>query len=585
MEKIIIYFSLLCLFVSCGNTPQEENASKQTSQALKGAAQLNFGTSFSAAESLDQPIAAYNQSVKAILNASLPIQPMAPAAYDTPVKKLAQDIALSHPEFVRDVFHKETKEALHNEITVIRALSAQEIKDYQINLAPNSCYKVEMYNYFYNAIAEAFVDINAKKVLGVRHRPAVSPEHSLRAKNMASTIAIAHPEVAKALSTSIGVTPSDYQVEIKDSNCERSRHYCLAIVYTKGAKKLWVLVDMNDKDVVGWQWIENDDEKRPTIVTERTLQNDFVMENYCDVDNVLEKGDWQITYSLKSSDGLEIKNVKYKNQEVITSAKLVDWHVSYTFNGGFGYSDAIGCPMFSSAAVVAFKGAEVEELADGAFALIQDFRSPVWPLACNYRYENRFEFYADGSFRILGVNHGIGCGADGEYRPVFRIDMAGKEETFAQWNGQDWEQWTQEKWNLQDQNSQYTPENYLYKFTSAAASYFIEPGNGQFQDGGRGDNAYTYITTKKVGVGEGEVDMPTFGECCNKDHRQGPETFMQPAEALTGQELIIWYVPQMYNSKDKGQEYCWAATHVDEIGQATYTTWKGSVGPKFIRSN
>ncbi len=36
-------------------------------------------------------------------------------------------------------------------------------------------------------------------------------------------------------------------------------------------------------------------------------------------------------------------------------------------------------------------------------------------MACNYRYENRFEFYFDGSFRVVGVNKGRGCGDQSQY--------------------------------------------------------------------------------------------------------------------------------------------------------------------------
>ena len=56
---------------------------------------------------------------------------------------------------------------------------------------------------------------------------------------------------------------------------------------------------------------------------------------------------------------------------------------------------------------------------------------------CNYRYQSRFEFYDDGSFRIMGVNHGKGCNDSAVYKPVFRIDLEIGEggENIAQWNG------------------------------------------------------------------------------------------------------------------------------------------------------
>ena len=42
----------------------------------------------------------------------------------------------------------------------------------------------------------------------------------------------------------------------------------------------------------------------------------------------------------------------------------MDWHVSYSKIDGFGYSDAVGCPEFSQAAVVAVSDPKVSEIID-----------------------------------------------------------------------------------------------------------------------------------------------------------------------------------------------------------------------------
>ncbi|MFZ8507299.1 hypothetical protein ACO1M3_13835, partial [Staphylococcus aureus] len=84
-------------------------------------------------------------------------------------------------------------------------------------------------------------------------------------------------------------------------------------------------------------------------------------------------------YLLTGSDGLMISNVKYKSQQVINSAKLVDWHVSYSGTDGFGYSDAVGCPVFSEAAVVATEPPQVANIMEAdtvaGFMLEQKFFS------------------------------------------------------------------------------------------------------------------------------------------------------------------------------------------------------------------
>ncbi|KAA3638758.1 MAG: hypothetical protein DWQ02_04720, partial [Bacteroidetes bacterium] len=303
-------------------------------------------------------------------------------------------------------------------------------------------------------------------------------------------------------------------------------------------------------------------------------------------DNDLEKDNWKITYELTSSDGLEIKNVTFGNQPVIESAKLVDWHVSYSFKEGFGYSDAMGCPVFSAAAVVAFAGPEVEEIIENGtvsgFAIIQDFRSPVWPMACNYRYQNRYEFYQDGRFRIAGVNLGLGCGTQGWYRPIFRIALNGVNK-FDMWNAGGWDRWTEEAWHLQDANTAYSPEGYLFKLTdSVGKGYYIEPARGQFGVGDRGDNAYSYVVVKHPG--EGEEDIPTFGPCCNESFEQGPEQYLTDPEPLANGELVFWYVPQIENDDTEGNEYCWAKSVIKD-GQRENLAWPGIVGPMFVPVN
>ena len=46
--------------------------------------------------------------------------------------------------------------------------------------------------------------------------------------------------------------------------------------------------------------------------------------------------------------------MRFGGRPVLESAKLVDWHVSYSESDGFGYSDAVGCPVFSAAAAFSF---------------------------------------------------------------------------------------------------------------------------------------------------------------------------------------------------------------------------------------
>lgn len=530
----------------------------------------------------------YNEQLQASLGSNFPVIPFPQNEMVNADYQRAQQLALNNRDFLRDVVHRDNGAKLHNEVVGIRPFNQSDVKKYKIEVC-NACYLVQMYNYYYSTTVTAIVNVAANQVVKVEHSAAMTPMLNNRMKDLAVKIALQDKTLCSQLGVKPGEMPTDYTLSIEPSKCERSRHLCVAPVFVKGNKKLWSIVDMTGWYVLGWQWVENEDPKRPVIVTGRTLQNDYLEEQYCGKTLTMERGDWSFEYEMTSSDGVEMKNLRYKGKKILKTAKIVDWHVSYDFKENFGYNDAMGCPVFSSAAVVAFAGPEINEIVDErgvkGFAFVQDFRSPVWPLACNYRYQNLYEFYDDGSFRIAGVNKGLGCGVTGWYRPVFRMDFVGDggHEKFASWNGNTWRKWKKEAWNLQDEKTSYTKEGYLYRLSLGVDhGYYVEPSYGQFKDGGRGDNAYTYITKYKAEEGDG--DLPTFGDCCNTDHRQGPDDFQVPSEDIENKDLVMWYVPQMANDDTPGKEYCWAATVVKD-GKASYVSWQGVIGPKFIPFN
>ncbi len=269
---------------------------------------------------------------------------------------------------------------------------------------------------------------------------------------------------------------------------------------------------------------------------------------------------------------------------------MVDWHVSYSSFDEFGYSDATGCPMFSSAVVVAFEGPSIEPIRindkEVGFFIKQDFRQLPWPAPCNYRYEERYEFYNDGRFRVALSNHGRGCGSNGTYRPVLRLelDQPGAKERYKiqAWDDRSWKDIVREGWTTQLDRNLLNQKKFGHKLVnSEGEGYFVAPSIGDFDDGGRGDNAYIYTTVNHKDKDEGATDLVTLGSCCNDDHRQGPEQFMQPSESLLGQSKVLWYVPQMSNDNTKGREYCWADMVVNN-GVKDVKTWPCTGGPMFF---
>ncbi|MEP6747284.1 MAG: hypothetical protein ABJB86_06145 [Bacteroidota bacterium] len=505
-------------------------------------------------------------------------------------QKLAQIIALFDTVFTQTVREKTTNLPYRCEIFGVYPARESDMAYVKPGYHLADCYRVEMYNYALNSTATAIADIKQQKVIANGFQLNTQPDIPLYLKNLATKIAVSSPDVQQAL----GLKPAETQAlmastktSLNRSRCERSGHLCVAPTFVQNGKALWAIVDLTDYRLTGIRWTNVGSTGPPPVITERKLQDDKITSCFCELETAVQQDGWNMNYMLTSSDGLRIADVSFNGKPVLQSAKLVDWHVSYSGTDGFGYSDAVGCPYFSQAAVVAFDPPSVKTLKENnkvvGFVLEQTFKSEQWPSPCNYNYLQRYEFYKDGRFRVAAASLGRGCGNDGTYRPVFRIAFASTQNNFAEWNGNGWSNWAQEKWQLQQPNTAYTPEGYEYKLTdNSGAGYYLEPGNGQFKDGGRGDNAYVYATVNKPGTDEGEADMVTIGPCCNIDYHQGPEKFMEPApDDIQNKKLVVWYVAQLKNDNTKGREYCWAES-VLENGMYVTKSYPGICGPMFI---
>jgi hypothetical protein len=481
----------------------------------------------------------------------------------------AQKIALSDARFTENLFDKKLQQPYCNEIFNIYKARPQEIpKGY----APAAVYRVELYNYALNLTTVAITDFTSQKVISVNTFPQTQPDLNPQLTELATQIAVNSPDVIKAL----GYKPGEKEAlmaatktSLNHTKCERSMHLCVAPTFIKNDKALWAIVDLTDLRLVGIRWTNVGTTGPAERISERKLQFEKIIECNCKTQKAIDKDGWKMNYILTSSDGLRISEVYFNNKLVMHNAKLVDWHVNYSNTDGFGYSDAVGCPEFSQAAVVAVSEPRISQLMDGGntagFVLEQEYRSEQWPRPCNYSYVQRYEFYKDGSFRVAAASLGRGCGNDGTYRPVTRICFAGEQNNFSEWFSAGWQPWAKEQWQLQGPQTSYTPEGYQYKITDAAGNgYYMEPGNGQFKDGGRGDNAYVYVTKLDATRDEGETDLVTIGPCCNTDYRQGPEKFIEPApENIQNSKLVVWYVARLKNDNTTGKEYCWAESYLE----------------------
>ncbi len=527
------------------------------------------------------------KQIDSILNKSIPVKYYTDKTDEKTI--LAQEIALTDSFFTKYVFDLTSHKPLWNEIFGVYPARLGDIRKGVINL-PGSLMRVEMYNYAYNLTTIGVVNIFTNKMVSVDHYPQMQPDIPSRLKKLAVIIAVNSPEVEKAL----GFKPSaempimaSTKTALNRTKCERSQHLCVAPTFVKGNRALWVIVDLTDNKIVGLRWTDVGKDADKIVVTERKLQNENLADCFCETVNTVTKNNWKVDYVLTSSDGLMISNVNFKSKPIINSAKLVDWHVSYSGTDGFGYSDAVGCPIYSQSAVVATDPPIIADIIEGdstvGFMLEQRFFSELWPVACNYSYSQRFFFYKNGQFRMTCASLGRGCGNNGTYRPVFRIAFAGNKQSFYEYGNEKWNLWNKEKWQLQQPTTVYTDKGYQYKLaTSPESGYYIEPGRGQFKDSGRGDNAYLYVTKNHLDKDEGESDLITIGPCCNTDYRQGPEKFIEPfAENTVGTDLVIWYVPQMKNDDTPGSKYCWAETYYDK-GVYKVKTYPCFAGPMFV---
>ncbi len=473
----------------------------------------------------------------------------------------AQIIALRDPRFTENTRTGDGK-TLRAEIFGVVPLRASDFVGQAAICRTTKCYRVEMYNYALNLLTAAIVELNTQRVMAINQYENTQPDPPQALVDLAIEIAKNSPQVQQAL----GYTPDNAQAmmantktSLKASQCERSLHYCLAPTFKVGDRALWAIVDLTDNVLVGTRWTNLGSLNGPPL-TERTLQNDVVAANFCEKENALANGAWKMNFILTSSDGLRVSDVEYQGNKILTSAKVVDWHVSYSTGEGFGYSDAIGCPVFSQAAVVAFTGPQVLDLMqDGkriGFELVQDFFSEFWPLPCNYYYQQRFQFHDDGSFRLIAANLGRGCGTEGTYRPVTRIEWA-QPFTFAEWSNGAWKNWETEQWKLAAD----VPENdagVSFRIVNAqGAGFNMQTGRLQFSKYERGDNAMVFVTRNDPNRDEGASDLPTIGPCCNTDFRQGPEKFLND-EAIGNTNLVLWYVAQLKNDNTPNKEYCWA---------------------------
>lgn len=407
---------------------------------------------------------------------------------------------------------------------------------------PDSCTRVVIYVYPTDTTLTAIVDAQGQ-VRDLQALADAQPEIPQELADLATQIALASPETAAAL----GVTPTagmqlDYASATKTSMvgtpCERSRHLCVSPVFTWGTQALWVIVDLTDLRLVGAAtWTAQGATAQRRDLSEATLE-DAALAPLCDTPQTLTRDGWRADYLLTSSDGLALRDVTYQGRPVVGSIKIVDWHVGYAAGSDgrrVGFSDAVGCPVFSSAAIIPYDLPQISDGPGGGFTLRMTFRSPNWPQPCNYQYAVAATFAPDGTLTVQAISEGRGCGVDGLYHPVLRIAPPPGDLALV----------------ADGATTPLTTEGEA-TWPAGSARGFVAGGVRLTPVWGDATLAYTYWSAAKASEGDG--DLPSIGTCCEVDHHQGPEQFVTPAEPLAG-GAVLWYVPQIANAE---RARCWA---------------------------
>jgi hypothetical protein len=417
------------------------------------------------------------------------------------------------------------------------------------------CQRIELYNFTDHGSVIAVV--NQTNLVSLETYKDLQPDIPKHLINIANDIAKANPKTEHELeeygvSTTTDTMMANTKTTMNNTRCERQRHLCVAPTFPGKNGALWTIVDLTDLYMTAVAWTDYPDDYKSDPLTLQKIEQDTVKSQFCDKKTSFNQSGWSGNYQLTSSDGLAITDLAYGGKLVADSIKLVDWHVSYSGRAGFGYADAVGCPIFSQAAVVAATAPRIETR-DNGFELLQEFWSDGWPGPCNYFYTQRLQLENNGSFRVIAESDGRGCGNDATYRPIIRIKLSSSQSGL----GIDREKW----WYAKDQET----------LTSADYKVVSDPA----------DNALLYVSEGK-NKNEGDSELPTIGSCCSDSYKQGPDQFTDN-EQLSGESSVLWYVGQMKNDDKIGSERCWARTIIDESGKRQNQIYPCSSGPYFQR--
>lgn len=496
---------------------------------------------------------------------------------------IAQDFALSNSE-VAKLLNGNRAEVFH----------ILNVTEHFASCNQGKCLQANIYDYDANTMISVIVDVVNKQVVDVFDLPGSQPSNlNARLDTLARNAVASSVDVKEAL----GFSPDPDDVlmmqanHLESANC-LGANVCAAAVFLVDGGVVWVMYDATNEQIDKIWW-----DSRPLSVAEKDVfrrqPSDEFLANVptdCGTSISVDQDGWTFDYETTDTDGLRLNDIRFNGTLVMTAASLVEWHADY---GPWGYKDSIGCDDVQGLfPIYPFGDTEVADLLDDngtqiGFEVIQDFRMGNWGVTCNYRYEQHFQFFSDGRWRIVSGAYGEGCGNNQDdeaiYRAIWRLDIAiddAANDRLETWGGGAWQTVSDEGWFLQD-NQPSTPEGYQYRIfdPTTGNGYYIEPGVGQYDDAGTGDNAYLFVTQYDVAEGGTDLAQLPNTTAFHDDHRQGPHQFVDAGSSVNGEDIVLWYVPQsttvtLWEFNQSGTEpYCWTESQL--------ITWPCFSGPMF----
>lgn len=454
----------------------------------------------------------------------------------------------------------------------------------------DNCRIVNIFNFDASATIQAFVRLDTEQVIEVYYQAGIRPAINRRLADRAMEIALNEPTVIEVIGEQRGNSDwAPMDSTLVGSRCERG-HMCVAPTFDMGDYIFWAIVDLTDERFVDTFWTATDGLQAGSVPYPDSYGG--VTPQGCPAPGTVTRDGWVVNHNVTGTDGLRVSDVTYNNAVVIRSAKLVEWHVDY---GASGFQDIIGCGGGGGGFLIyPYGDSHVVDILDKGgtvigFEVVQDFRQNNWGQNCNYRYEQRFQFYTDGRFRTVQGAFGKGCGVNSVYRGLMRLDLAAGgtdgNDTIATWDGSAWQNSaTESRWCPEGETHESCTgvvpgsdgNDYRFRIadTQTNSGYYIEPGRGQFGDEGQGDFEFVYALAHHPEEGDEDLGIFDAGCCNNYDH--GPEQYVN-GESITNNDIVMWYLPQMQTDGVEPDYYCW--TVQGEPNPETYPCWGG---PMFV---